>query len=72
MNDRVESILIILLVPCVRRQSLAHRISISEFLAWDRKSYLNHATLPRRSREGYALVVLELMRQSRQMPSMLC
>ena len=28
---------------------LAHRIRITEILPWDRKSYLSHAILPRRS-----------------------
>ena len=39
---------------------LAHRIGISEILPWDRKFYLTHAVLPRPSREGCTLVVLEL------------
>ena len=44
----------------VRDLILAHRIGISVILSWDRKSYLTHAILPRLSREGCALVVLEL------------
>ena len=36
-----------------RIKILAHRITISEILLWDRKSYLTHAVLPRLSREGY-------------------
>ena len=44
-RDDLDSILITPL--------LAHRIRISEILSWDRKSYLNHAILPRLSREGY-------------------
>ena len=44
----------------VRDLILAHRIWISNILSWDRKSYLNHAILPRLSREGCTLVVLEL------------
>ena len=39
---------------------LAHRIRIAEILPWDRKSCLADVTLPRLSREGCALVVLEL------------
>ena len=39
---------------------VAHRIGISDFLSWDRKSYLTHAILPRLSGEGCTLVVLEL------------
>ena len=41
---------------------LAHRIRISDILSWDRKSYLTHVILPRLSREGCTLVVLELTR----------
>ena len=37
----------------VRLCFLAHRIRISEILAWDRKPYLTQAILPRLSREGY-------------------
>ena len=42
---------------------LAHRIRISEILPWDRNSYLTHVILPRLSREGCTLVVLELTQQ---------
>ena len=38
---------------------LAHQIRISDILSWDRKSYLTHVILPRLSREGCTLVVLE-------------
>ena len=40
--------------------SLAHSTWIAEILPWGRKSYLTHVILPRLSREGYTLVVLEL------------
>ena len=42
------------------RTFLAHRIVKSENLHLDRNSYLTHAILPRLSREGCTLVVLEL------------
>ena len=54
-------------VPCatfvfqVRAGFLAHSIRISEILDWVRNSYLALVILPRLSREGCALVVLELM-----------
>ena len=40
---------------------LAHWIGICEILRWDRKSYLTHVVLPRKSQEDFTLVVLELM-----------
>ena len=39
----------------------AHRISISDILPWDRKSYLTNAILPRLSCESCTGFVLELM-----------
>ena len=47
----------------------AHRKRISDILSWDRKSYLTHFTLPRLTREGCTLAVLELTRHSRQLTS---
>ena len=35
------------------RETIAHRIRISEILPWDSKSYLTHAVLPRLSRECF-------------------
>ena len=40
---------------------LPHWIRISVILPWDRKSYLTQVILPRVSRDGCTLVVLELM-----------
>ena len=51
---------------------LAHRIWISVILSQDRKPYLTHAILPRLSREGCTLVVLELKPHSHQVISLLC
>ena len=39
---------------------LAHCMRISDVLTWDRKSDLTYVFLPRLSREGCTLVVLEL------------
>ena len=39
---------------------LAHQIGISEVLPTDRKSYVTHAILPKLSRKGCTLDVLEL------------
>ena len=50
----------LLLAYQIKNAILAHPIRTSEILPWDRKSYLTHAILPRLSREGCILVVLEL------------
>ena len=41
---------------------LAYGIRIFDILSLDRKSYHTHVILPRLSREGCVLVVLELMK----------
>ena len=43
-----------------RISSLAHQIRTSEILPWDRKSCLTYVILPRLSREGCTMAVLEV------------
>ena len=68
-NSVVESII---LKIEERRYILAYPIRISDIIFWDRKSCLTDVILPRLSREGCTLVVLELTRLYRQVTSLVC